>query len=71
MSALRGKVVELQGRRSHEVLQRSWNGADNESTRSDLTSDGEADHVVAGGGDFRDQCSTDEAVETAVGGVWL
>src|SRR5436309_3744402 len=56
-SGLGVKLPARQGGRDEAVL-RGGGGADDESPRSDFTSAGQADHVVAGGrdsGDFRPQ----------------
>src|SRR5262249_43321021 len=55
------------GRRRHARLPGSCNGASNESARSDSSSDGEADDVVASGGDLRDNGSFDETLASSDG----
>src|SRR5260370_37912587 len=46
----------------HEWLPEGRRGADDEDPRSDFTSDGEEDYVVAGCGDHRDYRPADAAV---------
>src|SRR6266567_2194751 len=50
----------------HGKLLEGRDGAGDASTRSDIAGDGEEDHVVAGGGDHRDQRPADA---TVAGGV--
>jgi len=47
----------------HEATERSRSGAGDETTGRHVTSDGEADYLVSGGGDPRDQLSADAALE--------
>ena len=54
-----------------ELLPEGRGGAGDESTGSDLASDGEEDHLVAGGGDHRHQRPTDAALAGALRGVRL
>ena len=58
-----GGRVRLFARRGHEALPGSRDGAGNEDTGSNLAGDGEADYVVAGSGDHRDQRPADAAME--------
>ena len=46
-------------------------GANDESAGDRNAGDVETNHVVAGGGDHRDQRTADAAVERAVRGAWL
>src|SRR5580704_6442210 len=53
MSALR--AVRIGDHAEHGSLSEGRDGAGDESTGRDVASDGEEDHVVAGGGDSGDQ----------------
>src|SRR5947208_5465809 len=53
MSALR--AVRVGDHAKHGLLPEGRDGAGNESTGRDIASDGEEDHLVAGGGDPWDQ----------------
>ena len=60
VSAWQAAVVGEHGR--HVFLHAGRDGADDEGTGSDFAGAGEEDHVVAGGGDHRDQRPADEAL---------
>ncbi len=68
---LERRRVELFARRWHEVLLGSRDGAGDEDTRSDFASDGEADQLVAGSRDHRNQRPADAAVAQPVRAVRL
>src|SRR6266404_5898555 len=60
MSAWR--AVGVGEHRGHALLHAGRDGADDEGTGSDFAGHGEADHVVAGSGDYRDQRPADAAL---------
>ena len=60
VSALQAAVVGDHGR--HGVLHAGRSGAGDEGTGSDFAGAGEEDHVVASGGDHRDQRPADAAL---------
>src|SRR6266576_6937470 len=64
MSALRAAKVGDHGK--HGFLPEGRDGAGNESTGRDVASDGEEDHLVAGGGDPWDQRPAHAAVAGAL-----
>src|SRR6266478_3092033 len=63
MSAWR--AVGVGEHRGHALLHAGRDGADDEGTGSDFAGHGEADHVVAGSGDYRDQRPADAALAGA------
>ena len=69
MYALRAVRVGDHGK--HGVLLEGRDGAGNESTGSDFAGAGEEDHVVASGGDHRDQRPTHATLAGTLRGVWL
>src|SRR5579863_10540855 len=72
MSAFRWRHgVDLPAGGRHGFLSRVRRGAGDESTGSDFASDGQEDHLVAGGGDYRHQRPPDAALVSALPGVWL
>ena len=64
MSDLRGGAQGMTGC-GHEATERSRRGAGDETTGRDVTGDGEADHVISSGRDFRHQLPADAALEEA------
>jgi hypothetical protein len=63
MSALSGKVRSNMTRCGHEATERSRSGAGDESTGRNVAGDGQADHLVPGGGVPRHQLSVNAALE--------
>src|SRR6266550_6257114 len=64
MSALR--AVRIGDHAKHGFLPEGRDGAGNESTGRDIASDGEEDHLVAGGGDPWDQRPAHAALARAL-----
>src|SRR5271167_3690731 len=69
MSALRAARVGDHAK--HGFLFEGRDGAGDESARSNVASDGQEDHLVASGGDYRHQRPPDAALARTAGGVWL
>src|SRR5208337_1218755 len=60
-----------EGRRQDARILNDRLGAGDESPRGDFASDGEAAHLVAGGGDYRDLGPQHAALEAALRGAWI
>src|ERR1035437_3202549 len=65
-----GGGVMLGSERNPAVLRRR-DGADDESSRRVIEGEGQEDHLVGGGGDYRSERPDDEAVAGASGEAWL
>ena len=65
MSGLSGTVNRGMTGYGHEADERSRSGAGDETTGRHVAGDGEADHLVSGGGDPRHQLPADAALEDA------
>ena len=68
---LGGASKRLQAGGRHGAIAKRCGGAGDENPGSDFESDGEVDHVVAGGRDFRYQCAIDETVASTVLAIGL
>ena len=63
VSALSGKLSSSMTGCGHEAAKRSRSGAGDETTGRHVAGDGQADHLVSGGGDPWDQLPADAALE--------